>query len=137
MPSPISIADRRRTAAILRKRRTSRVRRPRPARSRPFPDLPWHLRAIGLTDTAGGPTGAGAVVGPWTPPSIWRIRRSGRRSAAIFLNLDYPMPLNDPWCMSSRGIGHGTAMAGLIPGLEKGANGAPPTGGSAWRRARG
>lgn len=33
-----------------------------------------------------------------------------------FINLDYPIPLDDPWCMGSKGIGHGTAMAGLIAG---------------------
>ncbi|MEM6275350.1 MAG: S8 family serine peptidase [Pseudomonadota bacterium] len=92
-----------------------------------IPDgMPWNLAALGLDsigtqgDTGAPIDGTGQVVAmidgavDVTHPAL---------ADAIedrFTNIDYPAPSGDPWPMGSKGIGHGTAMAGLIAGRDGG-----------------
>ncbi|GFE49031.1 hypothetical protein So717_07840 [Roseobacter cerasinus] len=84
----------------------------------PDPDgLPWNLDALGLATISDGEMGDAIVVG--MIDGAVAVRHPALAAGMPrFENVDYPVPAGDEWCMSSKGIGHGTAMAGLVIGQE-------------------
>ncbi|GFE48361.1 hypothetical protein So717_01140 [Roseobacter cerasinus] len=78
--------------------------------------LPWNLVSLGVDHLSEEHSGAGTVVALFDTAVKVDHSAIAEAISGEFVNLDYPLPLNDPWCMGSKGIGHGTAMAGLIVG---------------------
>ncbi|WP_159441640.1 S8 family serine peptidase [Roseivivax lentus] len=87
-----------------------------PVKSDPAAGNGWNLGALGIRNAGPSETGKKTVVALFD--TAVDVHHPALKDAIQneFINLDYPMPLDDPWCMGSKGIGHGTAMAGLVAG---------------------